>query len=115
MLKVRPVAILAAALAGTLAPALSAVAEEPAKVAVTLRDHKFSPAEPTGPAGKPILLEVVNQDNTPAEFESKSLRVEKVVVGGGSVKVNLPPLKAGRYAFFDDYHEATTQGVLVIQ
>jgi len=25
------------------------------------------------------------------------------------------PLKAGRYRFYDDYHEATTEGFLVIQ
>ena len=82
---------------------------------MTLKDHKFSPAEPTAPAGKPIVLEVVNQDPTPAEFESKALRVEKFVVGGGTVTVNLRPLKPGRYRFFDDYHEATTEGFLVVQ
>ena len=49
---------------------------------VTLKDHHFSPAEPTAPAGKPIVFEVVNLDQTPAEFESKPFRVEKIVVGG---------------------------------
>ena len=92
-----------------------AAADEPPKVTITLKDHKFSPAEPTAPAGKPILLEVVNQDGTPAEFESKAFRVEKVIVGGGTVTINLRPLKAGRYRFFDDYHEATTEGFLVVQ
>ncbi len=101
------------ALALGLAPA--AYADEPAKVTITLKDHKFSPAEPKAPAGKPIVLEVVNQDATPAEFESKVFRVEKVIVGGGTVTVNLRPLKPGRYRFFDDYHEATTEGFLVVQ
>ncbi len=32
-----------------------AVADESARVSVTLKDHKFSPAEPTAPAGKPII------------------------------------------------------------
>ena len=36
-----------------------AFADEPAKVTITLKDHKFSPAEPTVPAGKPIVIEVV--------------------------------------------------------
>ncbi len=100
-----------------LSPAFvpAAFADEPAKVTVTLKDHKFSPAEPTAPAGKPIVFEVVNQDQTPAEFESKVFRVEKIVVGGGTVTVNLRPLKPGRYRFFDDYHEATTEGFLVVQ
>ncbi len=109
------VSILAAGLALALGIASAAFADEPAKVSITLKDHKFSPAEPTAPAGKPIVLEVVNQDQTPAEFESKAFRVEKVVVGGGTVTVNLRPLKPGRYRFFDDYHEATTEGFLVVQ
>jgi hypothetical protein len=103
------------ALAASFPAGSAALAEEPSKVTLTLKDHKFSPAEPTAPAGKPILLEVLNQDGTPAEFESKAFRVEKVVVGGGKVTVNLLPLKAGRYRFYDDYHEATTEGFLVVQ
>ena len=30
-----------------------AVADDAARVSVTLKDHKFSPAEPTAPSGKP--------------------------------------------------------------
>jgi hypothetical protein len=92
-----------------------AVADEPTKVSVTLKDHKFSPAEPTAPAGKPIVIEVENQDKTPAEFESKALRVEKVVPGGGKITVQVRALAPGRYRFFDDYHESTTEGFLVTQ
>ena len=99
-----------------LSPAFvpAAFADEPAAVTVTLKDHKLL-AEPTAPAGKPIVLKIVNEDQTPAEFESKPIRVEKIVVGGGTVTVNLRPLKQGRYRFFDDYHEATTEGFLVVQ
>lgn len=92
-----------------------AVADEPTKVSVTLKDHKFSPAEPTAPAGKPIVIEVENQDKTPAEFESKALRVEKVVPGGGKIAVQIRPLGPGRYRFFDDFHEDTTEGFLVVK
>ena len=92
-----------------------AVADEATKISVTLKDHKFSPAEPTAPAGKPIVIEVENQDKTPAEFESKALRIEKVVPGGGKVTVQVRALAPGRYRFFDDYHEATTEGFLVTQ
>ena len=94
----------------------AAVAHDAAKVNVTLKDHKFSPAEPTAPAGKPIVIEVVqSQDSTPAEFESKALRVEKVIPGGGKITVQVRPLSPGRYRFFDDYHESTTEGFLVTQ
>jgi cupredoxin-like protein len=115
MTAARYATLLATGLALWCGAAPAAVADEPAKVTVTLKDHKFSPAEPTAPAGKPIVLEIVNQDQTPAEFESKVFRVEKIVVGGGTVTVNLRPLKPGRYRFFDDYHEATTEGFLVVQ
>ena len=95
------------------APAFDAQAEQAAKVNLTLKDHKFSPAEPTAPAGKPIVIEVENQDKTPAEFESKALRVEKVVPGGDKITVRVRPLTPGRYRFYDDYHESTTEGFLV--
>jgi hypothetical protein len=92
-----------------------AVAEDSAKVSVTLKDHKFSPAEPSAPPGKPIVIEVSNLDSTPSEFESKTLRVEKVVAGGGKISIQVRPLSPGRYRFFDDYHEDTTEGFLVVK
>ena len=92
-----------------------AVADDSARVSVTLKDHKFSPAEPTAPAGKPIIIEVSNLDSTPSEFESKTLRVEKVVPGGGKIAVQIRPLGPGRYRFFDDYHEDTTEGYLIVK
>jgi hypothetical protein len=111
----RPLSIFALALAASFGMVQAALADEPVKVTLTLKDLKFSPAEPTAPAGKPIVIEVANQDGTPAEFESKALRFEKVVTAGKTITVNVHPLKAGRYRFYDDYHEATTEGFLVIQ
>jgi uncharacterized protein (DUF58 family) len=95
--------------------ASGAWAQESALVRVTLKDHRFQPAEPTAPAGKPITIEVTNLDPTPSEFESKTLRVEKVVQGGGKITIAVRPLSPGRYRFFDDYHEDTTEGFLVVQ
>jgi hypothetical protein len=43
------------------------------------------------------------------------LRVEKVVPGGGKITVQVRALAPGRYRFFDDYHESTTEGFLVTQ
>ncbi len=104
-----------------LALALAAIAAAPARaaddttVAIALKDHKFDPAELTVPAGKPVVIQLSNQDATPAELESKELRIEKVVAGGGAITVKVRALKPGRYRFFDDYHEATTEGFLVVQ
>ena len=92
-----------------------AIAEDSARVSVTLKDHKFSPAEPRAPAGKPIVIDVSNLDSTPSEFESKTLRVEKVVPAGGKISIQVRPLSAGRYRFFDDYHEDTTEGFLIVK
>ncbi len=93
----------------------AALADDATHVQISLKDHRFDPAEPTAPAGKAITIEVTNLDSTPAEFESKSLRVEKVVVGGGKISVKVRALTPGRYRFFDDYHEKTTEGFLVVQ
>lgn len=93
----------------------AAWAEEAATVHLSLKDHRFQPAEARAPAGKPVTIVISNLDPTPAEFESKTLRVEKVVAGGGTITVQIRPLVAGRYRFFDDYHEDTTEGYLIVQ
>ena len=99
---------------------LSGLAAAPARaedavVRLTLKDHRFQPGEAHVAANKPIRIEIHNGDPTPAEFESKTLRVEKVVAGGASIVVQVRPLPPGRYRFFDDYHEDTTEGYLVVE
>ena len=101
-----------AALAAAFAAPASA---EDATVKVTLKDHRFIPQEPEAPAGKTVVIVVTNQDGTPSEFESKTLRVEKVVPAGGTVSLRVRALEAGRYRFFDDYHEDTTEGFLNVK
>lgn len=108
----------AAALAATFGlatVAAPAMAEEAAVVRLTLKGNKFEPAEARAPANRPLTLMVKNLDPTPAEFESKTLRVEKIIAGGAEATINLRALAPGRYKFFDEYHEATTQGVLVVE
>jgi hypothetical protein len=106
-------AIIVAAILVALAP--DAWADDAATVRLSLKDHRFQPAEAQAPAGKPITIVINNLDATPAEFESKTLRVEKVVAGGGTITDQIRPLAAGRYRFFDDYHEDTTEGFLNVQ
>jgi|SRR5579872_1863946 len=88
-------------------------ADEPVTVLITIKDHKFEPAELHAPAGKPITVNVKNLDEIAAEFESDALHVEKVVPPGREAIVRVRPLEPGRYNFFDDFHRAT-QGVLVV-
>ena len=91
-----------------------AAAQQAASVSISVKNHRFQPAEIHAPAKVPIELRVKNLDPTPMEFESVSLRVEKVVTGNGEGIIRLRPLEPGRYNFFDDFHQETT-GVLVVR
>jgi Cupredoxin-like domain len=102
-------------LAATLAIALPAKAQDATTLSIALKDHRFIPSELSAPANKPVTIIVSNQDSTPSEFESKTLRVEKVVAGGAKISVQIRALAPGRYRFFDDYHEDTTEGFLVVK
>jgi plastocyanin len=84
---------------------------------LTIKNHAFEPKELKLPAGKKIRLLVVNQDATPAEFESKPLGREKLIPGKSAGIVNLGPLKPGRYDFVEEYHEteAAAQGTIVVE
>jgi hypothetical protein len=89
-------------------------AEESTAVAISVKGHQFDPAEPHAPANKPLAIRVKNLDSGPMEFESKALRVEKVITAGGEGVVNVRALAPGRYEFFDDFHQQT-RGFLVVQ
>lgn len=92
----------------------TASAAEPAALRVTLKDHRFSPAEIHVPANQPTLLEVVNLDSQPEEFDSPDLKVEKVIAAGQTGLIRLRPLKPGRYAYSGEYHAGTAQGIVVV-
>jgi hypothetical protein len=91
---------------------LSATAQQTATVTVSVKNHRFQPAEIHAPANVPVELRVKNLDSAPMEFESVSLRVEKVVTGNGEGIIRIRPLAPGRYEFFDDFHPET-RGALV--
>jgi hypothetical protein len=85
----------------------------PREFTLTLRAHKFVPAEMVVPANAKFKLVVVNEDVTPEEFESHELNREKIVTGKGRITVFLGPLKPGRYPYYGEFHMATAQGVLI--
>ena len=89
-------------------------AEDTVTVNISMKDHRFVPAELQAPAHKAIVIVVKNLDPAPAEFESNMLRVEKVVTGGGTITLRIRPLEPGRYRFFDDFHPST-EGYLVVK
>jgi plastocyanin len=97
----------------TLAGAHFAAAES--GITVTIKDHKFTPAEIHVPAGKPAVLTIKNEDGSVEEFDSSALKVEKVIAGGGEGSVRLRPLDPGRYPFMGEYHADTAQGVVIAE
>ena len=81
-------------------------------VALTVNSHKFVPSEFTVPANQKFQIKVTNNDDTPAEFESHDLKIERIVVPGGTITVTAGPLKPGTYQFFDDYHPDDAKGTV---
>jgi plastocyanin domain-containing protein len=82
---------------------------------ITIKNHRFTPAEIKVPANKRIQLTVVNDDPTPEEFESREMKVEKVIPGKSKGVVRIGPLAPGRYPFFGEFNEATAKGVLIAE
>ena len=101
---------------GVLAGLSLAQAQPPApEIPLSIEQHKFTPEEIKVKAGQPFVLVITNKDATPEEFESKELRVEKVVPGNKTLKVRMGALKPGTYKFFGEYHEATAKGRIVAE
>lgn len=82
---------------------------------LTIKDHKFSPAELRVPAGKKIKLIIENQDATPEEFESHELNREKVIPGKSKSSVFIGPLKAGKYPYVGEFNQKTANGVIIAE
>jgi Cupredoxin-like domain len=82
---------------------------------ITIKDHRFTPAEIKVPANKRVQITVANDDATPEEFESREMKVEKVIPGKSKGVVRIGPLQPGRYPFFGEFHEATAKGVVIAE
>jgi heme/copper-type cytochrome/quinol oxidase subunit 2 len=89
-------------------------AQQAAEVQVSYSNGQFQPSELRAPADKPITFRVKNLDAKAMEFESKSLRVEKVVAANSEGVINVRALKPGRYEFYDDFNEKA-RGALTVQ
>jgi len=98
---------IAGVLAAVLLVAGAAVAAD-VQIPLTIDKNQFQPAEVKVKANTPFVLVITNKNPKAAEFESKDLRVEKVVPAGKTVNVRIRALKPGTYAFFDDFNQQTT-------
>jgi plastocyanin len=109
---------LTAAILMTLAAvmvATAAHAAEPKEIPITIENNTFSPDEIKVKAGEPFVLVVTNKDKSPEEFESKELRIEKVVPAGKTMKIRVRALKPGTYPFVGEYHEKTAKGRIIAE
>ena len=88
----------------------------PTEVTITVKDHTFHPAEITVAAGHRFRLIIINEDDTPIEFESDdtSPKLERIISGGNRGTVVVQGQEPGRYAFFDEFNEDEAQGVLIV-
>ena len=103
------IVLIAGLVVGVVAVAGVASAADPRpEIAVTIDKDQFQPSEIKVKANTPFTLVVTNKNAKAAEFESKDLRVEKVVPAGKTVNVLIRALKPGTYAFFDDFNQQAT-------
>jgi plastocyanin len=100
-----------AALAGPSAADVAAAQE----INLAIRNNKFEPEEIRVPANKRISIYVSNEDATPEEFDSPSLKVEKVIPGKSKGLVRIGPLTPGRYEFVGEFHADTAKGVVIVE
>ena len=99
--------LIAGLVAGVVVAAGAALAADaPPEIAGTIDKDQFQPSEIKVKANTPFVLVVTNKNAKAAEFESKDLRVEKVVPAGKTVNVRIRALKPGTYPFFDDFNKA---------
>ena len=93
--------------------AAPALADTP--VVVHLKDHKFYPATIKVKANQPSMIQLFNDDGSADEFDSSSLKIEKVVPGHDKGNIRVRPLAPGKYPFMGEYHAATAQGVVIAE
>jgi len=103
--------LILAGLAGVLLPSV-ALAEELPTFTIEMKDGVMTPDHLDVPAGKDVKIVIKNTGTTPAEFESKRLRKEKVLAPGAESFVVLRGLSAGDYTFFDDFRPGAAQGTI---
>jgi hypothetical protein len=80
---------------------------------IEFNDGIVTPSRLEVPANKRFVLELHNLGQTPAEFESRELRKEKVLAPGVTSRLVIRTLEAGQYDFFDDFHPNAPAAVLI--
>lgn len=111
---VSPISLAFAVACATVLLSAPGLAQQAAEVQLSYSNGAFQPTEVRAPADRPVVFRIKNLDAKAMEFESKSLRVEKVVAAKSDGVVNVRALKPGRYEFFDDFNQKA-RGALIVQ
>lgn len=82
---------------------------------IELKNRTMVPNEIVVAPNTPFTIEVVNTDNTAEEFESNSLKIEKIIPPKRSAKFKVKPLAAGEYEIFGEFHMDTCQGKVIVK
>jgi hypothetical protein len=93
--------------------ACGARAADEATFRIEFNDGQVTPQRLEVPANRRLILELSNKGQTPAEFESRELRKEKVLAPGADTSLVIRGLDPGEYDFFDDFHPDAKPAVLV--
>jgi len=106
-----PLSMLVLSIAPLASPSVRA--DDPYEI--TLKGKAFSPDQLKVHAGKTFFIKIKNENDAPAEFESKDLKTEKIVTGHSDILARVKALKPGTYVFFDDYHADETRGIITAE
>ena len=101
------------AVVASLALATSSFAQAP--IEVHLKNHRFTPSVIKVKANQTAVIMLFNDDDTADEFDSSSLKVEKVVPGHAKGAIRLRPLPPGKYPFMGEFFSKTAQGVVIAE
>ena len=105
----------AALIVAVTASTSCARAEDAVSLSLSVKDHVFSSTEVKLPSNKIVLLTVKNEDPTSIEFESKPLKIEKVIAGNSSAIIRIKVPASGKILFVDEPREDKTLGYFVVE
>lgn len=93
----------------------AAHADELPTFTIVMKQGRLHPDTLEVPANKRFKLILRNEGVSPVEFESRSLRKEKVLAPGATSFLVVAPQKPGEYDMFDEFHEDTARGRIVVK
>jgi Cupredoxin-like domain len=86
--------------------------EEPVFM-IEFKDGNIAPERSQVPANRRFQLQLRNNGDPPAEFESDELRKEKVLAPNTTSVLVFRTLDPGEYPFFDDSHPDARRAILI--